>query len=160
MSDFEGLPVAIVEAMALGVVPVARQISSGIPELVLPGLTGILVDANPETAAAALVGLAKNPSQLTALSKGARHHISTNYSHSSCVAKWIDLINECSAKCTVQYPIKIPKRVVLPRLLDGSINWDRRRPHLAKRVIRLPITAARFLRHMVRHRLSSKGFSE
>ena len=44
MSDYEGLPVALLEAMTAGLVPVVRAIRSGIPELVVDGVTGCLCE--------------------------------------------------------------------------------------------------------------------
>ena len=40
VSFFEGLPVAMLEAMASGCVPVVSDIESGVPELVRDGVTG------------------------------------------------------------------------------------------------------------------------
>jgi colanic acid/amylovoran biosynthesis glycosyltransferase len=44
MSDFEGLPLALLEAIAIEVVPVVRVIESGIPDLVHHERTGMLVE--------------------------------------------------------------------------------------------------------------------
>ena len=44
LSDYEGLPIAVMEAMACGCVPVCLRIRSGIPELVDDGVNGLLVD--------------------------------------------------------------------------------------------------------------------
>lgn len=43
MPDFEGLPLALQEAMATGVVPVVREIESGVPELVHHESKGLVV---------------------------------------------------------------------------------------------------------------------
>jgi glycosyltransferase involved in cell wall biosynthesis len=43
LSDFEGLPLALVEAMARGCVPVVAATESGIPELVDAGANGLIV---------------------------------------------------------------------------------------------------------------------
>jgi colanic acid/amylovoran biosynthesis glycosyltransferase len=61
MSDFEGLPVALLEGMAAGVVPVVRSIPSGIPELVHHEKTGLLVPNEPTQAAEALIGISRDP---------------------------------------------------------------------------------------------------
>jgi glycosyltransferase involved in cell wall biosynthesis len=47
-SKNEGLPVSIVEAMKAGVVPIASNIKSGIPELIQDGITGYKVDTGKE----------------------------------------------------------------------------------------------------------------
>jgi glycosyltransferase involved in cell wall biosynthesis len=44
LSDFEGLPLALVEAMARGCVPIVAQSESGIPELVTSGEDGLIVE--------------------------------------------------------------------------------------------------------------------
>jgi glycosyltransferase involved in cell wall biosynthesis len=43
LSDFEGLPLALVEAMARGCVPVAAEMDSGVPEIVHGGENGLVV---------------------------------------------------------------------------------------------------------------------
>src|SRR6185369_16626574 len=43
LSDYEGTPVAVMEAMAAGVVPICLWSRSGIPELVEDGVTGLIV---------------------------------------------------------------------------------------------------------------------
>jgi len=53
MSEFEGLPTALLEFMAAGVVPVVRAIERSIPELVHHERTGLLVGIDlPEAATA------------------------------------------------------------------------------------------------------------
>ena len=47
MSDFEGLSLSLLEAMAVGVVSVVRAIESGIPELVQRERTRLLVRNDP-----------------------------------------------------------------------------------------------------------------
>lgn len=48
--DEEGVPIALIEAMALGV-PVVAGRSGGVPEVVTPGATGYLLDADADDAA-------------------------------------------------------------------------------------------------------------
>ena len=44
LSDFEGLPLALVEAMACGCVPVVAESPSGIPELIESGRDGLIME--------------------------------------------------------------------------------------------------------------------
>lgn len=62
-SDWEGTPVAVIEAMAAGL-PVVATAVGGVPELVEDGVTGALVPAGDSAAfASALSALARNPSR-------------------------------------------------------------------------------------------------
>src|SRR5205085_4247891 len=59
--QMEGIPVAVVEALACEVPVVASRLS-GIPELVVDGETGLLVDAgDPDAFANAIERLAQDP---------------------------------------------------------------------------------------------------
>jgi len=61
-SDFEGLPLSLLEAMAWGCIPVVTDIRSGIPELVLNGLNGYRVTVgNIQEFAERLALLQRNP---------------------------------------------------------------------------------------------------
>ncbi|MCP9927195.1 glycosyltransferase family 4 protein [Cyanobium sp. CH-040] len=105
MSDFEGLPVALLEAMASGVVPVVRAIPSGIPELIEHEHTGLLVSNDPQEAAAALVRLAEDQALWEHCSKNARFLIAESYSVEDAFGKWLELINQCIEASSVSYPL-------------------------------------------------------
>jgi glycosyltransferase involved in cell wall biosynthesis len=70
-SRHEGLPIALLEAMALGVPPVATRVG-GIPTVVTSGHDGILLaPGDPSAVAAALRRLAHDPDDRTALGEAA-----------------------------------------------------------------------------------------
>ena len=70
-SRHEGLPISLLEAMALGVAPVATAVG-GIPEVVTDGAHGILVaPGDPEAVAAALVRLADDAAERARLGAAA-----------------------------------------------------------------------------------------
>jgi glycosyltransferase involved in cell wall biosynthesis len=127
LSDFEGLPLALLEAMSIGVVPIARRIPSGIPELVRDRLTGLLVDDVPKNAALAIASLAQNPSLWNECAANSRMLICNKYSQDICVSKWRELIEELSSRSTITYPIQIPKHIPLPPLNPSLARLDRRR---------------------------------
>jgi glycosyltransferase involved in cell wall biosynthesis len=108
MSDFEGLPVALLEAMAAGVVPVARAIESGIPELVLQEQTGLLVANDPAEAVDALVRLIHEPRLWHHCSTQALALIEEVYGAEQCSERWLELIQQTHSTAMVQmhFPMK------------------------------------------------------
>jgi len=106
MSDFEGLPVALLEGMAAGVVPVARSIPSGIPELVQHQQTGLLVGESPEEAGDALARLAKDPALWQHCSDRARTLVDTSYSEVISNQKWLNCLLEMEKTSAPSYPIR------------------------------------------------------
>ena len=127
MSDFEGLPVALIEGMSCGLVPVVRRIDSGIPELVLDKQTGLLVSEDPAECAAAIIDLAASREHWEKLSHAARHHIKSHYSIDRCHNAWLDLIHELSARCSCRYPIRVPRKLWLPPVNPDLKRLDQRR---------------------------------
>ena len=80
LSDFEGLPLALVEAMARGCVPVTAAMPSGIPEVVASGENGYIVEGRDyEQWAALLKSLWENPEKQTELSRNARRTIGESF---------------------------------------------------------------------------------
>jgi colanic acid/amylovoran biosynthesis glycosyltransferase len=116
MSDFEGLPVAFLEAMAAGVVPVARAISSGIPELVRQEETGLLVCDDPDQAAAALASLAKDQVRWQRCSKAARNLVRESYNEARSNQLWMELLLTLQKRSRLVDPIQGFQGVRLSRL--------------------------------------------
>jgi glycosyltransferase involved in cell wall biosynthesis len=80
LSDFEGLPLALVEAMARGCVPVTAAMPSGIPEIVASGENGYIVETRDyDQWAALLKGLWEDPDAQAELSRQARRTISDSF---------------------------------------------------------------------------------
>ena len=75
----EGQPISIIEAMAHGCVVIATKFRS-IPDMVLDGKTGVLVDyGRPEQIAEAVLRIAKDPQTYAAMSKAAVEHYERNF---------------------------------------------------------------------------------
>ena len=75
----EGLPVAILEAMASGL-PVVATRHSGIPEAVIDGKTGILVDEHDVTGMTqAIISLLANPARADAMGKAGRERVLAHF---------------------------------------------------------------------------------
>jgi colanic acid/amylovoran biosynthesis glycosyltransferase len=102
MSDFEGLPVALMEAMEKGVVPAVRGIKSGIPELV-DGTTGYLVDEEIEKAVDAILKLANNQHDWELRSVASINRVNPDYLKNPNFLKWESILTKT-----------LDNRVVLP----------------------------------------------
>ena len=128
MSDYEGLPVSLLEAMASGVVPIVRLISSGISQVVKPDDTGLLTTEDPADAAAAILRLAKNEDLWTKLSTNARALVSRDYNAEDGYRKWLDLLDELAAKSAPQFPLPNPRKLPLRAVNLRLVTVDQRRP--------------------------------
>ena len=79
-SHSEGLPYALLEGMAAGLVPVATPVG-GIPDVVQPGVHGLLVPAGNAAAIAAAIGaLARDRKRLARMSGACRERIAQGFS--------------------------------------------------------------------------------
>lgn len=105
MSDFEGLPLALMEGMAAGVVPVCREIESGIPELVHHGRTGLLVSDDPEQAAEALVRLSRDPVLWHRLSGNAKELVQSHFLAEPAYQRWTSVLENHQRSSQALFPI-------------------------------------------------------
>ena len=126
MSDYEGLPVALLEAMACGLVPVVKNIRSGVPQLVKHGETGLLAEDVGE-AASALVELSGNRHAWIRMSGAARNLISQEYSRHGSLSQWRKLIAEQAVCSSPSYPLRVPSHPALPPYDKRLGRLDQRR---------------------------------
>jgi len=88
--DSEGIPVSIMEAMAMGL-PVISTVHSGIPEIVQDGITGILVPERDDAALALAMGkLATAPDFSASMGRAGRRYIADRLD----LGIWNDLLVE------------------------------------------------------------------
>lgn len=79
-SQFEGLPLALLEAMAAGRPVVATRVG-GVPEAVEDGVEGLLVPpGDPAALAAAALSLLRDPQRARALAAAARRRVAADFS--------------------------------------------------------------------------------
>jgi len=97
MSEYEGLPVSLIEAMECGVVPVVRKISSGVTELVLDGQNGYLTGTNVMEIVDKVNILADNKDQWISMSEASKQTINPDYLECPNLEKWDRLLNSISA---------------------------------------------------------------
>lgn len=87
----DGIPVALMEAMAIGV-PVIASSVSGIPELVQDGRTGVLVPpADPSAIAVAITELAADPERADRLVASARRLVADEFDISATGRKMVEI---------------------------------------------------------------------
>lgn len=152
LSDYEGLPIALMEAMAVGLVPVCTRMGSGIPELVLEHRTGLLVDDREDGFVDTVRALASDTERWERLSTGARSHIQDGYSETACHRAWYELLSDCAAKSAYDGR----------RLGPGGADWTISLPEPDSRHLqedfREPAPMRRALR-VARHKLASAARS-
>jgi glycosyltransferase involved in cell wall biosynthesis len=87
-SQSEGLPMAVLEAMASGL-PVVSTRVGGVDEVVDEGQTGLLVEPkSPESLAHALRALAANPARRTKMGAAGRERAERDFSLEAMVGKY------------------------------------------------------------------------
>ncbi len=89
LSDYEGMPMSIIEAMASGL-PVVATRAGGVGELVDDGVNGALVEADAAAAAEAIAAICGDPALYARLSAGAVM-TSSRYSATAMMEKYVDL---------------------------------------------------------------------
>jgi glycosyltransferase involved in cell wall biosynthesis len=83
----EGLPVALLEAGAAGVVPVVSNLASGIPEVITPGVTGFRPEVGDIAGFAdAISHLARDREALQSMSGAVRQLVASRYDAAQCTA--------------------------------------------------------------------------
>lgn len=152
LSDYEGLPVALMEAMACGVVPICLRIRSGIPELVKDGVTGLLVGDRGDSFVAAIQRLRHEPGLWERLSKQARAKIQAEYSNEVCAANWEKFFGELHQNAKSYRSIRVLPELNLPPVHPGLAHRDYRTPPIYTRFLQ---KSRRFAGRLKRKLLSS-----
>ena len=92
--DQEGIPVSLMEAMAMGM-PVVSTVHSGIPELVRDGVTGRLVpERDVDALARALADLIDHPETWPAMGRAARAHVVEHFAIDALNDRLVALLRE------------------------------------------------------------------
>jgi colanic acid/amylovoran biosynthesis glycosyltransferase len=92
LSDYEGLPVSVLEAMATGVVPICLDTRSGVQEAIEHGVNGLIVKDRGADFLAAVRGLQSDPAKWQQLSLAARETARKRYSIEESARQWVDLL--------------------------------------------------------------------
>ena len=94
-SRWEGLPIALLEAMSAGLSSVATKVE-GVDEVLLEGELGLFVPVeNPQALAQAILQLLRDPQARSRMGAAARLHISTKYTVDRMCEQYLELMVSC-----------------------------------------------------------------
>lgn len=127
LSDYEGIPISLMEAMACGLVSVCLNIRSGITELILQNETGFLVNDRDDDFVNTIKKIKSDYSLWQKISVAARQKITEEFSDEICNKRWLDFLMELHSKKKVMQPLIIPTKSELrslpyPPEFTGSSN--------------------------------------
>lgn len=92
LSDYEGLPIALLEGMACGLIPVCLRVRSGVGQLIEQGRTGFMVDDRGDDFVAAIRSIAADAELRSSVSRAARERIAAQYSDELNAGRWAELL--------------------------------------------------------------------
>lgn len=139
LSDYEGLPIALLEGMASGCVPVCRYMRSGIPQLIKQDATGFIVGEDPNDFVETIRRLNSNRALTQQVSENGTKLVQNNYTHTISVQKWMDLLLSKSSK-KPPAPFNLPRRIHLPAAhpdLEATSMRPKKAPPLLSQLRRL-----------------------
>jgi hypothetical protein len=133
LSDYEGLPVAFMEAMACGLVPITLRMQSAIDELVEDEVTGLVVDDRGDSFVAAVRRVREEPGLWARLSRAARARVEQEFSIQIVTQRWIELFHDLVRDAGPRKTIAIPRHITLPPVHPDLAREDTRKPPLRQR---------------------------
>ncbi len=127
LSDYEGIPIALMEAMGCGLVPVCLNIRSGMTELIENEVTGYLVNDRGDAFVEAIRRLKQDYPLWRRLSAAARNRMAGSYDGEVCNRQWLDLLTAMAAGKKNTAPVQIPaiealKQLYYPAAFKRSSN--------------------------------------
>ena len=118
LSDFEGLPLSLLEAMGEGVVPVVSDLESGVRQVVTSE-TGVRVPVGDVPAAVDAIGaLARDPARLARLANAASEFVRRQYSAATMAEGYLKLVDELAKR-----EIVWPTQAEIPVPLSYNTGW-------------------------------------
>ena len=124
LSDYEGIPISLMEAMACGLVPVCSNIRSGMTELITQNETGFLVNDRDDDFVNTIKKIKSDDTLWQRISELARKKIVEEYADEKCNKQWLDLLKKLNADKKVMQPVLIPTTAEL-RALDYPPEFNR-----------------------------------
>jgi glycosyltransferase involved in cell wall biosynthesis len=124
MSDYEGMPIALMEAMSCGVVPVCLSEVSGVNELIKDGVNGFIVKDRTTDYEDKLLKLYNDKNLWEMMSKNAKETIKNKYSSEVTHNSWFNFLREYQNKSISR--VKVPTKIELDSNL--LLYHDYRKP--------------------------------
>jgi glycosyltransferase involved in cell wall biosynthesis len=124
-SSFEGLPVALLEAMGEGVVPVVTKIASGCPDVIRNGANGFLELVGDTAAFATRIDwLSRNGEQLIQMRRAA-WQTARVYSIDRMVASYVSLLEPAGPQAIPRAPKPPGRYAIMPSCRSPHPRWLR-----------------------------------
>ncbi len=130
LSEYEGLPGALMDGMACGLVPIVCEIPGGVSELVQHEFNGLVVEPTPDSVVAAVKRLKNEEGLWDRLSVNARETIQEKYSLEAAADRWEQFAEElilAQGDKSIK-KIRIPLWFNLPPVHPAMAVEDRRYP--------------------------------
>ena len=154
LSESEGMPGSVMDAMGAGLIPVCLDIEGGLPELVLNEQTGFLVKDRVESFDRAMDRLESDIPLRKRLAANARSHVVENFSLDASTQRFESFCDQLTRHSGTKKKLRTPTWLVLPPTIQGIDREDRRRETtrklMFKKVRKLARRARRWLARAIR----------
>ncbi|MGI8959784.1 MAG: glycosyltransferase family 4 protein [Bryobacteraceae bacterium] len=131
MSDAEGLPISLLEAMAHGLVPVVSDLASGVSEVTDAQCAMLVPTQKTAGYAEAIIWLSQHRLELSKMSAHAVEKVRNTNSVEAMTDRWIEVLDAQPKTTVTRWPnrLKVTAPLSHPNLLRFSppIRWIRRR---------------------------------
>jgi len=107
LSEYEGMPISLMEAMACGLVPVCTKVKSGVSELIQHDLNGLLIE-NESDLITAIHRLRTEKGLWERLSEKARETIKEAYTIEICADRWSMFLRKLMKESEGRREISVP----------------------------------------------------
>lgn len=128
-SDYEGLPLSLLEAMGHGLVPVVSNLPSGIPEVVDENTGKLVAPDNTAGYAEAIIALHSNRDEMRRLARNARERVQRDFSVTAMTDRWLNAFPGTPRQNVIwpqPWPIKPILGCQYPLYFSSPIRWVRR----------------------------------
>lgn len=135
-SDYEGLPISLLEAMAQGCVPVVTDIRSGIPELVQDGVNGFRVPVGDVAAFCERLALLQRDATQRQEMGSAAHRtiVDGGYRTEDMVARYVELFEQVWREAASGAYRRPRGRILPPPALASEAGWKAALPGPVRRL--------------------------